>query len=71
MKDIKLFEECWGNLILSVCIGKFDVLPRVTLSAFPRAFVVNVGFVFFTLNLTLWDEQMREFNRRNAQNGHN
>lgn len=71
MKDIKLFEECWGNLIFSVCIGKFDVLPRITLSAFPRAFVINVGFVFFTLNLTLWDEQMREFNRRNAQNGRN
>lgn len=71
MKDIKLFEEYWGNLILSVCIGKFDVLPRVTLSAFPRAFIINVGFIFFTLNLTLWDEQMREFNRRNAQKGHN
>ena len=71
MKDIKLFEEYWGNLILSVCIGKFDVLPRATLFAFPRAFVINVGFVFFTLNLTLWDEQMREFNRRNAQKGYN
>lgn len=71
MKDIMLFEEYWGNLILSVCIGKIDVLPRVTLSAFPRAFIINVGFIFFTLNLTLWDEQMREFNRRDAQKGHN
>jgi hypothetical protein len=71
MKDIMLFEEYWGNLILSVCIGKIDVLPRVTLSAFPGAFIINVGFIFFTLNLTLWDEQMREFNRRNAQKGHN
>lgn len=68
MIDIKLFEEYWGNLILSVCIGKFDVLPRITLSAFPRAFVINAGFIFFTLNFTVWDERMREFNRRNAKN---
>lgn len=68
MKDIKLFEEYWGNLILSICIGRLDVLPRVTLSAFPRALIVNVGFIFFTLNLTLWDRQMREFNRNDAQN---
>jgi hypothetical protein len=69
MKDMILFEEYWGNLILSVCIGKFDVLPRVTLSAFPRAFIINVGFVFFTLNFTIWDEKMREFNRNNPRNG--
>lgn len=64
MKDIILFEEYWGNLVLSISVGKFDVLPRLTLSDFPRAFIINVGFIFFTLNLTLWDEKMREFNRR-------
>lgn len=67
MKDIKIFEEYWGNLILSVCIGKLDILPRVTLSAFPRAFIVNAGFLFFTVNLTVWDASMRELNRRNAE----
>lgn len=64
MREIILFDECWGNLVLSTSLGKFDVLPRVTLSDFPRAFIINVGFIFFTLNLTIWDEAMREFNRR-------
>lgn len=69
MVDIKLFEEYWGNLILSICFGKIDMLPRVTLSQFTGAFIVNVGFLFFALNFTIWDERMRDFNRRNIQDG--
>lgn len=64
MRDLKLFEEYWGNLIFSFCFGKIDILPRVTLSQLTGAFIINVGFIFFTLNLTIWDEAMREFNRR-------
>lgn len=70
MRDLKLFEEYWGNLIFSFCFGKIDVLPRVTLSQLTGAFIINIGILFFTLNLTIWDEGMREFNRRNAQNGY-
>lgn len=70
MRDLKLFEEYWGNLIFSVCFGKIDILPRVTLSQLTGAFIINIGILFFTLNLTIWDEGMREFNRRNAQNGY-
>lgn len=68
MKEITLIEQDWGNLVFSFCLAKIDVFPRVTMSAFPRAFIINLGFAFFTLNLTIWDERMREFNRRNAQN---
>lgn len=68
MRDLKLFEECWGNLIFSFCFGKIDILPRVTLSQLTGAFIINIGILFFTLNLTIWDESMREFNRRNTQN---
>ena len=64
MRDIKLFEEYWGNLIFSFCFAKIDILPRVTLSQLTGAFIINIGFFFFTLNLTIWDEHMRDFNRR-------
>lgn len=63
MKDIILFEEYWGNLVLTFCVAKIDILPRVTLSALTGAFIINVGFIFFSLNLTIWDERMRMFNK--------
>lgn len=67
MNDITLFERDWGNIVLAFCLGKMDVLPRITLTALNRAFIVNAGFLFFTLNLTLWDGDMQEFNRRNRE----
>lgn len=65
MNEIMIFERDWGNLLFSFCFAKMDVLPRLTLSAFPKASVINVGFLFFTLNFTIWDDKMREFNRNN------
>lgn len=53
MRDLKLFEEYWGNLIFSFCFGKIDVLPRVTLSQLTESFIINIGILFFTLNLTI------------------
>ena len=70
MNEIMLFEQDWGNLVFSFSFCKLDVLPRITLSAVPRASIVNVGFIFFTLNLTIWDDKMREFNRRNRERAH-
>jgi hypothetical protein len=70
MWDIKIFEEHWGILMLSLLSNRFDIFPRVTLAQFPRAFVIHVGFLFFTLHFTIWSKNMREFNRRCAKNKH-
>lgn len=70
MNEIVLFEQDWGNLVFSFSFNKLDVLPRITMSFVPRASIVNIGFIFFTLNLTIWDDKMREFNRRNIERAH-
>ena len=70
MWDIMIFEEHWGNLMLSILSNRFDIFPRVTLTQFPRAFVIHVGFLTFTLNFTIWSRAMREFNRNYAKNKH-
>ena len=67
MNDITLFEKDWGNLVFSFCLAKMDVLPRITLAAMSKATIANVGFLFFTLNLTVWSDDMREFNRSNRE----
>ena len=67
MTDSVIFEKDWGNLVFSFCFAKMDVLPRLTLSAVTRATIVNIGALFFTLNFTIWDADMREFNRRNRE----
>lgn len=63
MKDIMLIDEDWGCLDLSITPAKIDVLPRITMSDMTGAFLVNVGFFIFTLNLVVLDKDMRELNR--------
>lgn len=70
MWDIKIFEEHWGILMLSLLSNRFDIFPRVTLTQYPRAFVIHIGFLFFTLHFTIWSRSMREFNRRCVKNRH-
>ena len=65
MLDVVIFEKDWGNLVFSFCLAKMDVLPRVTLASITRAMIINFGFLFFSLNFTVWDYEMREFNRKN------
>lgn len=67
MNEIILFDKDWGNLVFSFCLAKMDVLPRVTLSALTGASLINVGFLFFTLNFTIWGDDIREFNRKNRE----
>ena len=67
MNDIVIFEKDWGNLVFSFCLAKMDVLPRLTLASITRAMIINFGFLFFSLNFTLWDYEMREFNRINRE----
>lgn len=66
---ITIFNEFWGNLILDFEPHKCDLLPRMTLTVFPvtrpTAFVLQIGFLWFSLNLTLWSKAMREFNKSN------
>lgn len=69
MKDIILFEKNWGNLIFSIDWKKIDLLPRVTASSITNAFIVNVGFFAFTLNLIVWGKSMRKFNLKYDNKG--
>ena len=67
MNDIVIFERDWGNLVFSFCLAKMDVFPRLTFASIARAMIINIGFLFFTFNFTIWDAEMREFNRRNRE----
>jgi len=58
-----LFEKYWGNLDFSFAFTKMDILPRCTISLINQSFIFNVGFLWFTFNLTLWDQNMRKFNK--------
>lgn len=64
-----IFDNGWGNLLFSVCTSKIDILPRITASALPsaHAVVINMGFLMFDLNLTLWGKGMREFLRKERE----
>ena len=67
MRDIVILEKDWGCLSLSVNSRKIDFLPRITLSDMTGAFILNVGFLAFTLNLVILDRNMRPANRRARQ----
>jgi hypothetical protein len=67
MRDIIILEKDWGCLDLSINSRKIDFLPRITLSDMTGAFILNVGFLAFTLNLVILDRNMRPANRRARQ----
>lgn len=62
MKDIMLIEEDWGCLDLNISFRKVDILPRFTISDMSGAWVINVGFLAFTLNLVILDAINRKLN---------
>ena len=60
-----IFEKFWGNLDFSLAFTKMDILPRCTISLLNNSLILNIGFLWFTFNLTLWDKHMQEFNKSN------
>ena len=62
MKDIMLIEEDWGCLDLNISFNKIDILPRFTISDMSGAWVINLGFLAFTLNLVILDAINRRLN---------
>jgi hypothetical protein len=60
-----IFEKFWGNLDFSFAFTKMDILPRCTASILNNSLILNIGFLWFSFNLTLWDKQMQEFNKSN------
>lgn len=63
MKERRLIQQDWGNLYFCVDVTKMDFLPRITASAIKHAFIFNMGFLMFSLNLTIWEKPMRDFLR--------
>ena len=61
-KDIMLIEEDWGCLDLNISFRRVDILPRFTVSDMGGAWVVNIGFLAFTLNLVILDWVHRKLN---------
>ena len=59
-----LFEKYWGNAFIDYSFRKLDALPRLTATVdnirHPRAYMFQVGFIFFTLQITIWSRAMRE-----------
>lgn len=67
MNEITLFEKDWGCLVFSFCLSRMEVLPRFALSAITGASVVNLSFLFFSLDFTIWSDEMREFNKKSRE----
>lgn len=63
MKDIMLYEADWGCIDIGITPQKLDLLPRLTISDMTGAFLINVGFLIFTLNIVVLDGPAREMNR--------
>lgn len=67
---ITIFSKYWGNLFLDYSINKLDILPRLSVSvvsfAHPRGFMFQLGFLFFTLQLTLWTKPMRDMLKKES-----
>ena len=57
-----LIEEDWGCLDLNISFRKVDILPRFTISDMNGAWVINLGFLAFTLNLVILDAINRRLN---------
>ena len=57
-----LIEEDWGCLDLNISFNKIDILPRFTISDMSGAWVINLGFLAFTLNLVILDAINRRLN---------
>lgn len=65
---MRIFDKDWGSMYCEASFNKIDFLPRITATGIDHAFIFNVGFLMLSINLTIWDELMREFNRRNSRN---
>jgi hypothetical protein len=68
MDYILLFDRYWGNAFLDYSIRKIDILPRLSVmldnTRYPRGYMIQVGFLFFTVQITIWTKTMREFLKR-------
>ena len=64
----KVIDRDWGFAVAEISNNRFDFLPRLTISALPYMLEVNVGFLCFRAWLTIFSDQMQDFNRRNAEN---
>lgn len=64
----KVIDKDWGFIVGEISRSRFDFLPRLTVSALPYMLEVNVGFLCFRAWLTIYSDQLQDFNRRNAQN---
>lgn len=68
MDYILLFDRYWGNAFLDYSLRKIDILPRLSVmldnTSHPRGYMIQVGFLFFTVQLTIWTKEMREFLKR-------
>lgn len=59
------FERDWGFLHGEVSKYHFDFLPRLTITTTPHIMEVNIGIFCFRLWLTIFGQDMQNFNRRN------
>lgn len=59
--NIKILEKHWGNLIAHLSSSQIDFLPRITIQSMTHAYLIMIGGLNFTLQLTLWTKDMREY----------
>lgn len=68
--DIILKTGDWGGCSLLISFRKIDLLPRITISEMTGIpFMMDIGFLMFTFNLTVFGKQLRNINKRVREEG--
>lgn len=56
-------EADWGFLHGEISKYHFDFLPRLTITTTRHMMEINIGFLCFRMWLTIFSDEMQEFNR--------
>lgn len=61
------FENDWGFLVGEISKYKFDFLPRLTITTTKHMMEINIGIFCFHMWLTIFSNEIQEFNRRTRE----
>ena len=62
-----IFERDWGFLVGEISKYKFDFLPRLTITTTKHMMEINIGIFCFHMWLTIFSNEIQEFNRRTRE----
>lgn len=60
-----LFEKYWGFMAIDTSKFRLELLPRFTVTETTHMLEFSFGFLWFQIWLTIWSQEMQEFNKSN------